>query len=80
VKALERRKIWSWVPTGPETKIVCAGEAQQKFNPPTDREVGGNRILRSFVIYTPPNFIKIIKLRRIRWARNVAHMEYPYKC
>jgi hypothetical protein len=24
VKALERTKVWTWVPTGPETKIGCA--------------------------------------------------------
>jgi hypothetical protein len=26
---LERIQIWSWVPTGPETKNDCAGEGQQ---------------------------------------------------
>jgi hypothetical protein len=26
VKVLERTKIWSWVPTGPKTKIGCADE------------------------------------------------------
>jgi hypothetical protein len=31
---LERTKIWSWVPTGPETKIDSAAEAQQQFTQP----------------------------------------------
>jgi hypothetical protein len=30
-KTLERTKIWSWVPTGPETENECAGEGQQQF-------------------------------------------------
>jgi hypothetical protein len=29
--ALKRTKIWSWVPTGPETKNDCAGEGQKEF-------------------------------------------------
>jgi hypothetical protein len=29
VKVLERPKIWSWIPTAPETKIYYAGEDQQ---------------------------------------------------
>jgi hypothetical protein len=28
---LERTKIWSWVPTGSETKNDSAGEGQQQF-------------------------------------------------
>jgi hypothetical protein len=23
--------MWSWVPTGPESKVDCAGESQQQF-------------------------------------------------
>jgi hypothetical protein len=30
VKVLERTKIWSWVLTGTETKIDCAGEGQEQ--------------------------------------------------
>jgi hypothetical protein len=30
-KSVERTKIRSWVPTGPETKNVYAGEGQQQF-------------------------------------------------
>jgi hypothetical protein len=36
---LERIKIWSWVPTRPETKVDCAGEDQQKFTRPTYRRL-----------------------------------------
>jgi hypothetical protein len=32
INVLERTKIWSWVPTGPETKNDCAGGSQQQFN------------------------------------------------
>jgi hypothetical protein len=28
---LERTKVWSWVPTGPETKNDCAAESQQQI-------------------------------------------------
>jgi hypothetical protein len=28
---LERTKIWSWIPTGPETKNDCAGEGQEEI-------------------------------------------------
>jgi hypothetical protein len=28
---LERTKLWSWVPTGPETKNDCAGQDQQHW-------------------------------------------------
>jgi hypothetical protein len=31
-KILRRIKIWSWVPTGSETKNDCAGEDQQQFS------------------------------------------------
>jgi hypothetical protein len=30
-KSVERTKIWSWVPKGPETKNDFAGEDQQQF-------------------------------------------------
>jgi hypothetical protein len=30
-KSLERTKIWSWFPTGPDTKNDCAGKDQQQF-------------------------------------------------
>jgi hypothetical protein len=30
-KSLERTKIWSWVPTGPDTKHDCAGEASSNL-------------------------------------------------
>jgi hypothetical protein len=30
-KSLERTKIWSWAPTGLETKNDCADEDQQQF-------------------------------------------------
>jgi hypothetical protein len=30
----ERTKIWSWIPTGPETMNDCAGEDQQLFAGP----------------------------------------------
>jgi hypothetical protein len=30
-KSLERTKIWSWIPKGPETKNDCAGEDQEQF-------------------------------------------------
>jgi hypothetical protein len=30
-KVLERIKIWTLVPTGPETKIDCAGEANSNL-------------------------------------------------
>jgi hypothetical protein len=35
-EVLERTKIWSWVPTGPETKIDCAGENQHHFTRKVD--------------------------------------------
>jgi hypothetical protein len=31
---LQRTKIWSWLPTGPETKNDCAGEGQQQLTEP----------------------------------------------
>jgi hypothetical protein len=31
LKSLNIEKIWSWVPTGPETKNYFAGEGQQQF-------------------------------------------------
>jgi hypothetical protein len=39
VETLERTKIWSWVRTGPETKIYWAGEGQQQFSRMTDMVV-----------------------------------------
>jgi hypothetical protein len=30
-KYMQRTKILSWVPTGPDTKYDCAGEDQQQF-------------------------------------------------
>jgi hypothetical protein len=30
-RALERKNIWSWVTTGPQTKIDCADEDHQQF-------------------------------------------------
>jgi hypothetical protein len=38
VKVLERIKIWSWLPKGPETKANCAGEGQQQFTRPTEEK------------------------------------------
>jgi hypothetical protein len=35
-KNLERTKLWSWLAPEPETKIDCAGEAQQQITRPTD--------------------------------------------
>jgi hypothetical protein len=30
-RSLERTKVSSWVPTGPDTKNDCGGEGQQQF-------------------------------------------------
>jgi hypothetical protein len=45
-------------------------------------EAGENSIMRSFVICTPSVIIRMIKSRRMRWARHVAgmgEMRYLYK-
>jgi hypothetical protein len=38
LKILRKNKIWSWVQTGHETRIDCAGENQLQFIQPIDRQ------------------------------------------
>jgi hypothetical protein len=37
-RSLEGTKIWSWVPTGPETKTECAGQGQQQLTAQSSKD------------------------------------------
>jgi hypothetical protein len=43
-------KIWSWVPTGPETKKYCDSEGQQQFDRPTHRHRAEGRNLDTIIV------------------------------
>jgi len=44
------------------------------FGPKRDKITGEWRKLHNEELYSSPNIIRVIKSRRMRWARHVAHM------
>jgi hypothetical protein len=99
-KCLEGAKIWSWVPTGPETKNDCASEDGEQFTgldwyplafPNTSwsrwaisffafvkykRKMGDWRKVHDGFHYlcSTPNVFRMVRSKRIRYVRHVAHM------
>jgi hypothetical protein len=58
-------------------RVFENGVLRRKFGPKTEEVAGGKRRLHNgkfHTFYTSPDIVRVIKLRRMRWAGHVARM------